>query len=183
MAVTRDIFDSDRKPIKSGTYLFQLQKKVKRKGERGIKAVDHLGKKHSFFENERVSFSSRRDHIKMFVYEFSKFMTFPVKVQARVPVEVENLMRAEALGSEPFIEDFSILNFEKLEDETTIVVYMDIANLNLSLTSMEYIMEIPTDIEIDVSNTTQPSMNIYCTANALVQTYMQTILLLQVSYV
>ena len=121
-----------------------------KKGERGIKAVDHLGQKHYFFENERVFFSSRRDRIKMFVYEFSKFITFPVKVQARVPVEVENLMRAEALGSEQFIEDFSILTFEKLEDETTIVVNTDISNLSNRQTNMDYIMELPTDLDIEV---------------------------------
>ena len=86
----------------------------------------------------------------MFVYEFSKFITFPVKVQARVPVEVENLMRAEALGSEQFIEDFSILTFEKLEDETTIVVNTDISNLSNRQTNMDYIMELPTDLDIEV---------------------------------
>lgn len=145
----RDIVDTDGKPLKQGSLLFDIKRKDKGK-KKGIRAVDHLGHKHVFHENERVFFSSERDRIQMFVYEFAPFIPFPVKVQAAVPHDFEDTMDGPDASPEAMIENFSLFTFEKATEETTLVVNMDVANLDDYKNSVKYIMEVPVDLDIEV---------------------------------
>ena len=145
----RDIVDTDGKAVKKGALLFDIKRKDKGK-KKGIRATDHLGQKHTFYENERVFFSSERDQIRMFVYEFVRFVQFPVKVQAFVPHDFEDMIDGVAPTPETMIENFSILNFEKATEEATLVVNMDVANLDDYKNSVKYIMEVPVDLDIEV---------------------------------
>ena len=147
--MTRDIVDTDSKPLKEGALLFDIKRKDKGK-RRGIRAVDHLGHKHTFYENERVFFSSERDQLQMFVYEFMKFIPFPVKVQAYVPHDFEDTMENPRDSPETMIENFSLFTFEVATEETTLVVNMDVANLDDYKSSVKYIMEVPVDLDIEV---------------------------------
>lgn len=149
MRVTRDIVDTDGKPLKQGALLFDIKRRDKGK-KKGIRAIDYLGHKHTFYENERVFFTSERDRIQMFVYEFMHYIPFPVKVQAYVPHDFDDAMDGADGSPETMIENFSMFTFEVAMEETTLVVNMDVANLDDYKNSVKYIMEVPVDLDIEV---------------------------------
>jgi hypothetical protein len=149
LRVMKDISDSQGMTVKEGTLLFNLELKEKKK-KRLLKVVDHLNRRLSFFENERVFFSSKRLDLQMFVYEFARFLKFPITVQAMVPADIMDMLRDEATSPDMIIHMNSILQFRSCCEETTLVVNSDIANLRDIKTRMQFIMEVPVDLDIEV---------------------------------
>ena len=161
----KDISDSQGMTVKEGTLLFNLELKEKKK-KRLLKVVDHLNRRLSFFENERVFFSSKRLDLQMFVYEFARFLKFPITVQAMVPADIMDMLRDEATSPDMIIHMNSILQFRSCCEETTLVVNSDIANLRDIKTRMQFIMEVPVDLDIEVrSGAYHPPFS--CLANSI----------------